>query len=63
MLKKLVLLAALSLAGCQGTTPISATDISCLAFEPIRASRKDSSETLRQVREHNAAWDALCKGN
>lgn len=37
-------------------------DTSCRAFEPIRYSKKDTEETMRQVREYNAAWDALCKG-
>jgi hypothetical protein len=35
-------------------------DTSCRAFAPIRYSRADSADTARQVREHNAAWDALC---
>ena len=60
-LKKLGLLGVLLLTGCQTTTPISVVDTSCLAFEPIRASRKDTAETLDQVKGHNAAWDALCK--
>lgn len=37
-------------------------DTACTAFEPVRYSRNDSEETKRAVREHNAAWDALCKG-
>lgn len=36
-------------------------DTSCKAFEPIRYSKTDTEETKRKVREHNAAWDALCK--
>jgi hypothetical protein len=36
-------------------------DTSCQAFEPIRYSRTDTDETRQQIREHNAAWDALCK--
>jgi hypothetical protein len=38
-------------------------DTACQAFEPIRYSRNDTAETVRQVRAHNAAWDALCKGD
>lgn len=37
-------------------------DTACTAFEPVRYSRNDTDETKRAVREHNAAWDALCKG-
>jgi len=58
--KRLALLAVL-LPACKTTIPISVTDTSCLAYEPIRYSRKDSEETRRQIIEHNAAWDALCK--
>lgn len=36
-------------------------DTSCEVFTPIRHSRKDTPESTRQIREHNAAWDALCK--
>jgi hypothetical protein len=36
------------------------TDTSCLAFEPITYSGKDSKETIEQIRGHNAAWDAIC---
>jgi hypothetical protein len=63
VLKQLWLLAALLLllAACRTTTPISATDASCLAYEPIRYSRTDTAETRRQIIEHNAAWDALCR--
>ena len=67
-LKKVLLLAALPLlAACQTTAPTSGietrmVDTSCAAFEPIRASRTDTQETRAQVRAHNAAWDAICKG-
>ncbi len=46
---------------CEQPTAKTVTDTSCKAFEPIRYSRKDTGETVRQAREHNAAWDALCK--
>jgi hypothetical protein len=36
-------------------------DTACQAFEPIRYSRDDTAETVKQVRAHNAAWNALCK--
>ncbi len=60
--KKLTLLAALPLLqACATTTPISVTDTSCRAFVPILYSRNDTAGTISQAREHNAAWDALCK--
>lgn len=62
VLQKLLPLGVLlSLAGCQTTTPTAVTDTSCLALEPIRYSLKDTPETQRQVRGHNAAWNTLCK--
>lgn len=33
----------------------------CQAFVPIYWSRADTQMTIGQVREHNAAWDAICK--
>jgi hypothetical protein len=51
----------LILAGCATTTASVATDaVACSAFEPIRWSRKDTDETIRQAKEHNAVWAALC---
>jgi len=54
-----IALAALSLAlgGCWQTV-----DTACTAFRPITYDAiADSPETRQQVREHNAAWVALCK--
>lgn len=55
------MLMSLPLAGCQ--TLGSATrylDTSCGAFRPITYSSRDTAETVKQVRGHNAAFDALC---
>jgi hypothetical protein len=61
---RLVLLVMLcAMTGCQTMTPIGGTDTSCLAYEPIRYSRQDSAETIGQIRRHNAAFDALCRGS
>jgi hypothetical protein len=50
----------LMLTGCRTTTPTAVTDTSCLAFEPITWSSKDTSVTHRQIRQHNAAFRSLC---
>lgn len=35
----------------------------CIAFSPVTYSAEgDTADTVRQVREHNAAWDAVCRG-
>ena len=61
MCAKLVMLAAtLILAACQTTTPTSVIDTSCLAMEPITYSRSDTPATAKQIRQHNAAYKALC---
>jgi hypothetical protein len=63
--KFLVPATLLMLVAC-GTTstgaidPANGEDWPCLAFRPITWSRKDSDKTIRQVREHNAVWEALC---
>lgn len=63
MLKKLALLAApLLLAACQTTTPTAVIDTSCMAMEPITYSRRDTTETVTQIRQHNAAFKVLCGG-
>ena len=50
------------LSGCVTTTgSVVPTDkVACGAFRPIYWSRKDTTETLVQVKEHNAAGKALC---
>jgi len=50
----------LTLTACL-TTNTTVTDVSCLAFKPITFSgSKDTQQTIKEVREHNAAWDELC---
>jgi hypothetical protein len=39
----------------------SASSFNAGADGAIRYSRTDTEETRRQIMEHNAAWDALCK--
>lgn len=45
-------------------TPTPATEAkpaACAEFKPIIFSRQhDTEETIKQVKAHNAAWDALC---
>ena len=61
MFAKLAMLAVpLIVAACQTTTPTSVIDTSCLAMEPITYSRADTAATATQIRQHNAAYKALC---
>jgi hypothetical protein len=51
----------LILAGCATTTASVGTDaVACSAFEPIRWSVRDTGDTIRQIKGHNAAWKATC---
>ena len=65
-IRSALLLMALLLAGCQTTRttvtdrPETAGNWACLAFQPIRWSSRDTKETLDQIAEHNAVWEALC---
>ena len=53
-----IIILSFGLMGC-GKTVI---DTSCTAFKPIRYSASnDTPETVQEVREHNAAWTAICK--
>lgn len=51
----------LILPSCVTTTASVGTDaVACSAFEPIRWSKKDTDDTIRQAKEHNATWAAVC---
>jgi hypothetical protein len=54
----------LILTGCLTTTHTTGTvDSACLSFTYISYSLKnDSKKTVLAVREHNAAYDAVCSG-
>ena len=53
----------LPMAGCatlgSATRPL-AVDTSCTAFRPITYSRRDTPETVAEVRAHNRVFDRLC---
>ncbi len=55
-----VILAMLMLTNCAKMTDSVASDISCLGFGPIGWSRLDSDATIREIKQHNASWLALC---
>ena len=57
-----MLVAMLSVTACTTTATTVTTDSQCLIFRPITYSAKaDTKETVRQVREHNAVYGALCE--
>ena len=53
--------ATLTLSTCMMTTGSSVTDprATCAAWEPIRWSGKDTDDTIRQAKGHNATGRAL----
>ncbi|OCC01853.1 hypothetical protein BA190_26945 [Labrys sp. WJW] len=66
----MLLLATPLLAGCSSLTASGGIDdaavhrtailAACGSFEPIRYSGRDTEETQRQARAHNAAGVAIC---
>ncbi len=54
-----MLLTPFLMAGC-GTNSLG-TDSACLSFKPIHASSKDTTQTKREVVQHNARYEAICK--
>ncbi|QIM66347.1 hypothetical protein A4G16_02640 [Mannheimia granulomatis] len=54
------LTALLCLSACSSPT-ISVINPSCAGFGVIKASRQDTTETLRQIMVHNATYREICK--
>lgn len=48
------------LASCATTTASNATNSFCLAAKPIYWSAKDTDETIKEAKEHNAVGKKLC---
>lgn len=57
----IALAACLLLPACTTTTVSGVTNTACTTFHPITWSSNDTDMTIRQVKAHNAAWDAICK--
>lgn len=56
--------ATLAIAGCQTTGSAAiepGADTFCRIAKPITWSRLDSEATVREIKEHNAAWVRLCR--
>jgi malonyl CoA-acyl carrier protein transacylase len=48
--------------GCAKLTVSSATEKAlCRSFRPVAWSGKDTSQTIREVKSHNAVWKAICQ--
>lgn len=56
----MLLILTFGIEGCV-TTARTVTDTFCFNYQPIRASRSDTAETLRQIKGQNAVYDRLCK--
>jgi len=65
----LLLSVTLPLAACTGMTASGGTElppevdpvkVACEVFRPITWSLRDTEDTIREVKAHNAAWKALC---
>lgn len=62
-MKTMLALAMLGLWGCAASPVVDdAGRVACQAFRPITYSMfKDTSETVEQIRGHNAAYKSLCQ--
>lgn len=49
-----------ALAGC-AMAPLPASMVYCKIEKPISWSTKDTDQTIREVKEHNAVFSSLCK--
>ena len=60
----LLLIATISLTSCASreTSEISVPSLAaaCVVFEPITASRNDTTETIRQIVQHNRVREIIC---
>ena len=60
----LLLIATISLTSCASreTSETSAPSLAaaCVVFEPITASRNDTTETIRQIVQHNRVRSLIC---
>lgn len=68
-LATLLLLATPILTACGSLTATGGTDlppevdpvkVACEAFGPISWSYRDTDQTIREVKAHNASWKELC---
>jgi hypothetical protein len=62
LLIALALTPACTMMGSGGTKPPIYTGLMCDSVDPIRWSRSDTIETVRQVKEFNAAYKEACLG-
>ena len=64
LVKLSALIATLSLTSCASreTSEISAPSLAaaCVVFEPITASQHDTTETIRQIVQHNRVRNLIC---
>jgi hypothetical protein len=59
----LILILPVILSGCQTTTGFAEKNnalLFCQGARPIYWSVKDTPETIKQVKEHNAVWRYSC---
>ena len=57
----LAVVLSMTLIACAPIQITGITDNSCRAFEPISFDgEEDTPDTIKEIREHNAAWRAIC---
>lgn len=56
-----ILSACAKTTGCGAIEPIQGADTFSVVALPITWSSRDTDETIREVKEHNAVWTRLCQ--
>ncbi|QBX37208.1 hypothetical protein E4M01_05150 [Brevundimonas sp. MF30-B] len=56
-----ILSACATMTGSGAIEPIQGAATYCAVARPITWSSRDTDETIREVKEHNAVWSRLCK--
>ena len=57
-----ILSACETMTGSGAIEPIQGADTFCSVAKPIMWSSRDTDETIREVKEHNAVYMRLCQG-
>lgn len=61
LLRSIPICAVLLLCGCStADKPRTVVSDYCQIYDPIRASSRDTPETLKQVKRQNRAYDTVC---
>jgi len=63
-MRAILIISTLALAGCVQEPPVQKVtvkgDTYCKIAKPITYSKRDSKDTISQIRKHNRSYDRVC---